>query len=309
VQALAAEAGEDISREQVQVLPGQPRTPDNLMARFKVLRRLYRSEVIIRKVVRRAVQDAAGDGVAHLELRFTPAALVQAGDFTLEDVMDWVVDESRAAGRDYSLSLRLIASINRHEDVDLARRVAGLALKRLVGGIVALDLAGDESRFPARPFLPVFRFAHEGGLKICIHAGEWADGEGILEAIQDFGAERIAHGIHIFDSPVAFEAARDRGVPFEVCPSSNVLSGAASGYRAHPLKKMLAAGLHATLNTDNPGIQGIPLSSEYELASQEIGLSQAEFKTCMLNATQAAFVSPHERQELLAKLNGPGGWP
>jgi adenosine deaminase len=303
VQALAVEAGVDLRREQVQILPGQPHTPDNLLAKFKVLRGLYRSAEIIRRVARLAVQDAAQDGVVHLELRFTPAALAQAGGFSLEGVMDWVVDACRAVSQDHSLSLRLIASANRHEGVELARRVAELALERLPDGIVALDLAGDEQRFPAKPFLPVFRLARERGLKICLHAGEWAGGENVLEAIRDFGAGRIAHGIHALDAPAALEAARESGVTFEVCPSSNVLSGAAMGYTEHPLKAMLRAGLRATINTDNPGIQGIPLSREYELASQEMDLSQAEIKTCVMNAVEAAFLTPQERQGLLAKLN------
>jgi adenosine deaminase len=295
-------AGNYAIQNLVQIQPGQPRTPDNLFAKFSFLRSLYRSEEVIRRVVQEAIADAAQDNVIHLELRFTPAALSQAGGFPLEKIIDWVITEQQSASRRYGITVRLIASLNRHEDVKLAQLVARLAVERQSDGLAGLDLAGDETRFPASLFLPIFRFAKSKGLKICLHAGEWSDGENIREAIDEFEADRIGHGIHAIHSPATMQAALKKGVVFEVCPTSNILSGAISEYASHPIKSMLAAGLPVTINTDNPGITGVNLSQEYELAIEKIKLSRAQLNQCAITAAQAAFISPLEREQLSAKL-------
>jgi adenosine deaminase len=302
IQEIASREGRIIPAGMVKILAGQPRTPQNLFDKFTVLRSLYRSEEIIRRVVREAIEDAARDNVIHLELRFTPAALSQASDFPLEKVMDWVSQEQQAASQMFPIRTRLIASVNRHENTQIARRVAELAVERIQVGITGLDLAGDETGYPATPFLPIFQSARQRGLKICLHAGEWINGENLIEAIKAFEANRIGHGIRVIHSPRAIQAALNKEVFFEICPTSNVLSGAVQDYASHPVKNMLEEGLGVTINTDNPGITGMTLSREYYRVCQKIGLNREQLYTCVLNAAKAAFLSPSEREQLISYL-------
>jgi adenosine deaminase len=307
IQEIVHQADLDLPRGEalralVQFRPGQPLSLTNLLAKFRVLRALYRSPEIIQRVVQEAIADAAADHIHYLELRFTPFALSQACSYPLASVMDWVIDATRLASIAYGLPTRLIASLNRHEEVSLAAQVAELAAERLSAGIVGLDLAGDEGSFPAGPFINIFSQARQKGLRLSIHAGEWGNGAHNLEAIEEFGAERIGHGIRILESPQAVQLAVERGIVFEVCPTSNYQSGVVPDLSAHPLKQMLDSGLKVTLNTDNPAISQIDLSGEYRLAAEQIGLTKQQLLACRANAVQAAFLPTKEIQKLAARL-------
>ena len=137
----------------------------------------------------------ARDNIRYLELRFTPVALSRAEDFPLQDVIHWVTAAAREASRKYRLPVGLIASVNRHESLELAREVVSLAAQFIPAGMVGLDLAGNEAEFPAAPFAGLFREARQAGLHLTVHAGEWAGAANVREAIEVLGAERIGHGV------------------------------------------------------------------------------------------------------------------
>src|SRR5512133_1974347 len=148
----------------VQMQPGDPMTFSNFLSKFQTLRQFYRSPEVISRVTHEAIQDAAMDGVTYLELRFTPVALGRLQGFSLSKVMDWVVRSAAQASQTYHLETRLIASVNRHEPVELAEEVARLAAEHRDDSgcsIVGLDLAGNEAEFSLLPFAGVFRQARE----------------------------------------------------------------------------------------------------------------------------------------------------
>jgi adenosine deaminase len=274
----------------------------NFLSKFQILRMFYRSRQVIERVTREAIEDAAADAVQYLELRFTPVALTRAQDFSLADVMDWVADAAQQASRATGITVRLIASVNRHESPDLAALVADLAAERIPAGIVALDLAGNEADFSARPFVAVFREARRKGLGLSVHAGEWGGAANVGEALELLDADRIAHGVRVMEDPQVVELARSRGTPFEVCLTSNLQSGVVPSLAEHPLRKMMQAGLNVTLNTDDPSISRITLSDEYHLAIELFGLSVAELSQRVLMAANAAFLPPGERDALVVRL-------
>ncbi len=286
----------------VSIQPGDPLNSKTFLSKFQVLRLFYRSEEVIRRVTREAVEDAALDGVLYLELRFTPVALTRAQDFPLADVMDWVAESAAQAGRDCGIPVRLIASVNRHEPVELAETVMRLAAERIPQGIVGLDLAGNEVDFPAAPFAPFFRQAQKKGLHLSVHAGEWGGAANVREALELLGAERICHGVRVMEDPQAVELARKHGAVFEVCPTSNYQSGVVPSLDAHPLRRMLQAGLQVTINTDDPSISRITLSDEYRLAVEVLGLSQSDLLDCVRRAAQAAFVDDDVKKEIMREI-------
>lgn len=286
----------------VQVQEEDPLTFSNFLEKFKTLRLFYRSPDVIDRITREAVEDAARDNVRYLELRFTPVALSRAEGFPLHDVMDWVIDAAQEAARKYRIGVGLIASVNRHESLELAREVAWLAAESTGKGMVGLDLAGNEAEFPAAPFADIFTEAREAGLHLTVHAGEWAGAGNVREAIELLGAERIGHGVRVLEDADITAMAAERRTVFEVCVTSNYQSGVVTDLQKHPLITMLARGLNITIHTDDPSVSRITLSHEYQVACEVLGLPMTSLKNCVLAAGQAAFLADAERQALSVRL-------
>ncbi len=286
----------------VQVGDEEPYTFSNFLEKFKTLRLFYRSPEVIARVTREAVEDAARDNVRYMELRFTPVALSRAERFPLHDVMDWVCNSASEAAKQFGIDVKLIASVNRHESPELAEQVAWLAADYQDKGIVALDIAGNEVEFPAEPFSPIFREAKESGLKITVHAGEWGGAENVREAIEVLGADRIGHGVRVLEDPNVVALAKERETVFEICVTSNYQSGVTPSLTEHPLPKMVAAGLKATINTDDPSISRISLSSEFQMIHDQLGFNLEQLGALTMNAVNAAFLPKPEREILARKF-------
>ena len=286
----------------VQVQDGEPFTFANFLEKFKTLRLFYRSPEVIHRITREAVEDAAHDNVRYMELRFTPVALSRAERFPLNEVMDWVCETSQKAADDFGIKVRLIASVNRHESTELAEQVAWLASDRISRGMVGMDLAGNEAEFSAKPFEDIFKEARQSGLRITIHAGEWAGSENVREALEVLNADRIGHGVRVMEDENVVALARERGATFEVCITSNYQSGVVSALSAHPLTRMLQSGLDATINTDDPSVSRITLSDEFKLAAEDLDLSIEILKERILAAAKAAFLPDDERDVLVSQF-------
>jgi adenosine deaminase len=286
----------------VQVSKDDPYTFQNFLSKFVTLRKFYRSPEIIGRFTQEAVADAAADNVRYLELRFTPVALSAAQGYLLSDVMDWVVEYTRQASLEYGITTNLIVSINRHESVKIAERVVELALERKDQGIVGIDLAGNEAQFPARPFVSLFKEARQSGLHITLHAGEWGGADNVAEALVDFNAERIGHGVRIVEDQSVVDLAQQRGTAFEVCITSNTQSGVFKTLTDHPVIDMVSSGLNVILTTDDPSISQIVLSDEYQTACEDLGLSKAALRKSIMAGAQAAFISDRQKENLLASL-------
>ena len=294
-------------RELVQIGSDEEFTFQNFLSKFQTLRLFYRSQEIIERVTREAIEDAATDNIRYLELRFTPVALGRAERFDLGDVMDWVIQSAQNAEQDFGVKTRLIASVNRHESPDLAMQVTRLAIERMDKGIVALDLAGNEAEYPGVIFPGAFKMAYDEGLHITIHAGEWGPADNVSDAILYLKAERIGHGVRVLEDPKITKLARKRAVAFEVCITSNYQSGVVPTSNIHPFSRMKDQGLLVTINSDDPSISDITLSDEYKLAAEEMGLSQLDFCDCVLAAANASFLPDAEKQSLVSELSDEFG--
>lgn len=286
----------------VQVQDEDNLTFENFLAKFNTLRMFYRSPDVIDRITREAIEDAAKDNVKYLELRFSPVALSRAERFPMHDVIDWVCESAKNGAKKYGVTVRLIASINRHETIELAEQVVWLSIDRRDKGIVAVDLAGNEAQFPAKPFVPLFNEARQSGLKVTIHAGEWGGPENIRDAIEKFSADRIGHGVHVVDDAYTTALARERGIPFEVCLTSNYQTGAVKALPNHPAPKMIAEKLNVTLNTDDPSISQITLGNEYRVAVEDLKIPKDVLKERILAGAQAAFLPDGDKKKLVDSL-------
>ncbi len=286
----------------VQVQDQDPMTFSNFLDKFKTLRLFYKSPDVIDRVTREAVQDAAGDNIRYLELRFTPVALSRAEGFPLHDVMQWVVNSAQEAAEKYKVKVGLIASVNRHESPELAEQVTWLAMEHIKNGLTGMDLAGNEAEFKSVSFHGIFKEAKQAGLHITIHAGEWGPAENVRDAIINLGAERIGHGVRVMEDENVVALAKERETVFEVCVTSNYQSGVVRSLPSHPLPRMVAAGLNVTINTDDPSVSRITLSHEYQHVCENLNMPMSELKQSVLRAAQASFLNDDEKTKLVETL-------
>lgn len=292
----------DALRPYVQVT-NDPANHEAFLAKFEVLRHFYRTPELIHRLVYEAVADAAADNIKYLELRFSPQALTRVRGFSMADAADWVIESVAQAEADYDIQVGLIVTLVRHDPIQQARHVAEIAFERCGKGIVGLDLAGDEVKFPSRPFTPLFKEAKQVGLGITVHAGEWASAYGVREAVLDLFADRIGHGVRTLENSEILRLVRDHQTAFEVCLTSNLQTGVVHQMNHHPLVDMLDVGLNATINTDDPSISNCTLTDEYEIAVDRLRIGYPALRNSILTAANAAFLSPDARVALVQKFD------
>ncbi len=286
----------------VQMMPDEPRNWHHFLGKFQTLRQFYRSPDVIRRVTREAIADAAHDNVRYLELRFTPRALSNVINCSYHEVVSWVCQVAAQAARDFDIEVRLILSMNRHESVEIGEEVLKAAIDHCDQGVVAVDLAGNEQTFAARPFRPVFERAREAGLGITIHAGEWGGADNVRDAIEHLGAARVGHGVRLLEDPTLLPLLVERNVVLEICPTSNVQSGVVADFGSHPLPQLFRQQVRTTINTDDPLVSNITLSDEIERVVSHMELTLDEVKQLILVAAQAAFLPQPERVALVARF-------
>ena len=276
-------------------------TPDyqGFLSKFRLLRRFYSTREAVMRVAYEAVADAADDNVKYLELRFNPVALAKVQGFGYEEVADWVASAVDSAQRDYNIQARLIAQIPREEDVAIARQVAEIAVAFRDRGFVGLDLAGNEITCPAAPFAEVFRWAKAQGLHITIHAAEAGPASNIRDAIELLGAERIGHGVRAMEDLSVMDLLIKHNIILEMCPTSNLQTGAISSLGQHPLWAYHQVGIHVTINTDDPSVSNTTLTDEYLVALQGIGIPLRALRHMVLTAAQATFLPEPEHERLV----------
>jgi adenosine deaminase len=173
-------------------------------------------------------------------------------------------------------------------------------------GVVAFGIGGDEAAGPARLFPDIFREARGLGLHVVAHAGEACGPESIRDAVELLGAERIGHGLTALRDAKVMAMLRERNIPVEVCPSSNVSTGLIARFEDHPLPKFLEAGLAVTLNSDDPAMFGTSLQEEFLRAARCFEFSRETLTGLCRNAVDASFLSQEEKQKLREQVTLKG---
>jgi adenosine deaminase len=253
-----------------------------------------------RRVAYENVEDAATEGLDYIELRFSPFFMAETHHLSPQAVVEAVVDGVRTGEKDFGIRANLIGILSRTYGADLAWKELD-ALLTCRDQIAGLDLAGDEIHFPGNLFVEHFKKARESSWHITIHAGEVTGPEGIWQAINELGAERIGHAVHAPEDPKLIEYMQVHRIPIESNLTSNVQTSAVPSYPSHPLKYFLEQGLCATINTDDPGISAIDLHYEYHAAESLAGLSAEMIHQAQRNSLRAAFLTLAEKNELMKK--------
>ncbi|SUW64156.1 Adenine deaminase [Buttiauxella agrestis] len=254
-----------------------------------------------RRVAWENIEDAARNGLHYVELRFSPGYMAMTHNLPVAGVVEAVIEGVHQGCRDFGVEARLIGIMSRTfgEAACLAELEALLAHR---DSITALDLAGDELGFPGSLFLNHFNRARDAGWHITVHAGEAAGPESIWQAIRELGAERIGHGVKAIEDPALMDFLAEHGIGIESCLTSNIQTSTIASLDKHPLVTFLEKGVLATINTDDPAVQGIDIIHEYTVAAPQAGLSAAQIRTAQENGLKIAFLSDAEKQALIAKV-------
>jgi adenosine deaminase len=285
------------------VVDGQTNGLMDFLSRFKYLTAVLHDLDACRRVAYENVGDAHREGIDYIELRFSPWFMSEAHDLEPGGVVEAVADGIRAAERDTGVRAQMIGIMSRTYDTETCHRELDALLANR-DHLVAVDLAGDEIKFPAGLFETHFKRARNAGLEVTVHAGEVGGPESVWSAIRELGATRIGHGIRSLEDPVLVDYLREKRIGLEINITSNLHIGAVDSYTNHPVGRILEHGLLANLNTDDPAISGIDLPHEYEMAAPKAGLTPEMTRQAQVNGLEMAFLPEYEKKALLIKKAG-----
>jgi adenosine deaminase len=268
----------------------------------------------LRRVAREAAQDLADDGVVYAEVRFAPELHTELG-LSLDEVVQAVTDGFREGSADGRIQVRALLTAMRTAARSL--EIAELAVRHRDNGVVGFDIAGAEAGWPPSRHLDAFQYVHRENFHATIHAGEGFGLPSIWEAVQYCGAERLGHGVRLADDievkadgTVALGRLaayiRDCRIPLEMCPTSNVQTGAAESIELHPLRLLRQLRFRVTVNTDNRLMSQVTLTSEFALLVAEFGYGWPDLEWLTINAMKSAFDPFDERIALIDRVIKPG---
>jgi len=284
-------------RPYVQVTEPQPGIMA-FIARFRWMVGILVNYDACRRIAYENVEDALQEGLDYVELRFSPWFMAEPHSLHPEGVVGAVVDGVESAVQDTGMRVRLIGILSRTYGPQIAHQELD-ALLRYRDHLAALDLAGDEANFPGSLFVDHINRGRASGLQITVHAGEAAGPESVWQAIRQLGASRIGHAVQAIKDLALLDYMAEKKIGVETSLSSNVQTSTVPDYASHPLKRFLDSGLLATINTDDPGISGITLRHEYEVAAPAAGLTPEHAHQAQRNALEVAFLRASEKQLLL----------
>lgn len=255
----------------------------------------------IERIAREAVEDAAAAGGDYLELRFGPAT--HAGGLGILEVIRAAVRGMRAASAASGMPSGLVVAALRHHPAEVNDEVARAAARLAGEGVVGFDLAGDEALHPELSVhRDAFAIARAAGLGLTCHAAEAGPASAAREAVELLGVTRIGHGVHIVDDPEVLRWASDSGVVVETCPTSNWYTGGVALIAAHPAPRLRDAGVRLVLGDDNPVQTGVELAEERALLQTRFGWTAEQLGELDRVSIDAAFLHPHEHDDLLGRL-------
>lgn len=263
------------------------------------------------------VLDLAEDGVVYGEVRYAPELNVNGG-LTLPEVVE-AVQEGLAVGMAKAAAagtpVRVGTLLCGMRMFDRVREAADLAVAFRDAGVVGFDIAGAEDGFPPADHLAAFEHLRSESVPFTIHAGEAHGLPSIHQALQVCGAQRIGHGVRITDDIPDLAAGklgrlagwvRDRRIALEMCPTSNLQTGAATSIAEHPITALRDLGFRVTLNTDNRLVSGTTMTREMSLLVEEAGWTVEDLRTVTVNAVKSAFIPFGERNALIEDVVLPG---
>jgi len=279
----------------------------------RTIKQLLRTADDFALVVHAAAADLSAQHVRYAEVTVTPYSFIDALNYglTIDDLLAGLEQGRQQARRDFGIELRWVFDIPRNRAfanggdyvAGVAERTLAYALLGREYGVIGLGLGGSEVNAPPEAFAPVFAEAKRHGLRSLPHAGESAGAASVWGAITALGADRIGHGVRSVEDESLLRLLAERQIPLEVNISSNIALGIYQRLEDHPVRRLDAAGVQVTINTDDPQMVGTTLTREYELLITGFGFSKADVLRLARSAFQAACAEPDVKTRLLAEFD------
>ena len=273
---------------------------EDYLERFAITLSVMQTTGALERVAYELAEDAAGDGVRYIEVRYAPVLNTREG-LTLEQAVEAPLAGLARAEREHGIVGRVIVCALRHMPLSVSQGLAELAVAYRHHGVVGFDLAGAEVGNPARAHAPAFEYALAHDLACTCHAGEGDDAGSVREAVHVCGVHRIGHATRLIEDASLTEYCNDHRVPLEICLTSNVQTRAARSYATHPFREYFQRGLNVVLNTDNRLMSGTTLTDEYLHAAHSLDFTFDELATVAMNGFESAFIPYAERVRLAAR--------
>jgi adenosine deaminase len=296
---LPFESVDDIRRFFVEDLPERDLVA--YLERFDVTTSVMQTPEALERIAFELVEDAAGENVWYMEVRYAPILSTKRG-LSPRQVVNAIERGLRRGQETYprTRAHQIICGL-RHFEPERAVRMAALAVEYKDRGVLAFDLAGAEKDNPAKRFREAFYLVRHANLNVTVHAGEAYGPESIQQALHWAGAHRIGHGVRLREDPDLVEYVRDHRIPLEMCPTSNVQTGAVASIDLHPIREYFDRGLRVTVNTDNRLMSNTTMTNELVLCCEHLGFDLEEIKKLILNGFKSAFLRYPERKALIAE--------
>jgi len=266
------------------------------------------------RVAAECAEDLAADGVVYAEIRYAPSLMTEKGS-SIDEVIEATTAGFIEGSKNSNLTIGTLITAMR--TADDSTEIAEAAVRHRDRGVVGFDIAGREAGFPPTLHLEAFQYLRRENFHFTIHAGEAFGVPSIWEAVQFCGAERLGHGVRIVDD-ISFDTngkpqlgrlaayIRDRRLPLELCPTSNVHTGAVGSIAEHPIGLLRELGFRVTLNTDNRLMSDVSMTSEMMALHQAFGWNLEDFQWITVNAMKSAFWPFDERLRIINEIIKPG---
>ncbi len=258
---------------------------------------LIREPEDVRLLTHEIAADLASQNVRYAELTCTPFTAVRAG-VPIEAYIEAIEDARVTAERDLGVVLRWIFDIPGEAGIEAADATLAAALHHGPDALIGFGLGGPEIGVPRPQFKEHFDRARAHGLRSVPHAGETTGPQTIWDSLQVLGAERIGHGTSAVQDPALVRHLAETGTPVEVCPTSNVATGAVERLELHPLKELVDAGVQVSINSDDPPMFGTTLTREYQIATELLGLDAFGVADLARAAVRASFLDDASKRRL-----------
>jgi aminodeoxyfutalosine deaminase len=262
---------------------------------------LVRTPEDVRTLTYEVAADMAGQNIRYAELTCTPYTNVKAG-VPIEAFVEAIEDARTAAERDHGVVLRWVYDVPGEFGVEAAAETVGY-LDRAPSTLVGFGLGGPEVGVPRPQFQPYFDAARATGLHSVPHAGETTGPQTVWDALQLLGAERIGHGTSSVHDPDLLAHLAERGIPLEVCPTSNIATRAVATLEEHPVRLMRDAGVTVTIASDDPPMFGTWLNKEYEIAAGLLDLDEQGIAELARTGVRCSFADEATKASLLAEID------
>jgi adenosine deaminase len=283
-----------------------------MIKNFFYLQTMFRASEDFQLVVADVRDYALRNNIFYMELFIAPTMILKQGLLDFAGIMDPLVQGFAAVAKAGGPDVRLLVDVSRSFGPENAmnnlNHVLGYLKAKPTNRILGIGLGGQEVGHPCRDYAEVFAKARAAGLHTVAHAGEEVGPESIIEAIDILKAERIGHGTSAIQDPALMDTLKKRGIPLEICPASNVITGKyVQRYEDHPILPYFRHGMTVTLNTDDPVLFSVELVDEYNLVAEKLGFTQAEMLQIVRNGIIASFMDADAKKKALADLDRAAG--